>query len=473
MRWLTLALVSIFGMGLTLAGEAPDGRPNILFCLADDWGWPHAGAYGDPVVRTPAFDRIAAEGALFHQVFVSSPSCTPSRNAILTGQQFYRLGEGGNLWSTLDLRHPTFVRLLAESGYETGHWRKSWGPGDYTTGGYLEHPCGPESTFEAFMENRDPARPFCFWLGTLDPHRGYETGSGAASGMDLDAVPVPPFFPDTPAVRGDLADYYFEVQRWDSDVGQALRILEETGQLDNTVIIMTGDNGIPFPRCKGNLYDRGVRAPFAMRWGDRISPGTVVRDLASFTDIAPTFLEAAGLPVPESMTGQSLLPLVLNEAPAAALGARDFVVYGRERHVPAQGAPSMDGYPSRAIRTDEWLLILNLEPDRWPAGVPAGATYSMDRFADCDEGPTKAEITALGDQNLLYQLSFGKRPAVELYLPAEDPFQTSNLAGKAEYAHVEEDLRRQLEAYLESTADPRFTGAPVRFDDYPYVGKIR
>ena len=153
-------------------------RPNILFALADDWGWPHAGAYGDKVVKTPAFDRIAREGVLLRHAFVSSPSCTPCRNSIITGQQFYRLGQGANLWSTLDVEHPNFLFLLRDAGYEIGHWRKAWGPGDYTVGGYREHPCGPEGQFDDFLANRDESKPFCFWFGTSDPHRPYQEGSG-------------------------------------------------------------------------------------------------------------------------------------------------------------------------------------------------------------------------------------------------------------------------------------------------------
>ena len=126
--WL-IAYVVLAVFGGPLTADAADtesaGRPNILFCFADDWGWPHAGAYGDPVVKTPAFNRLAQEGVLFEHAFISSPSCTPSRNAILTGQQFFRLETGANLYGALDARHPTFVRLLQQAGYETGHWRKA------------------------------------------------------------------------------------------------------------------------------------------------------------------------------------------------------------------------------------------------------------------------------------------------------------------------------------------------------------
>jgi arylsulfatase A-like enzyme len=444
-------------------------RPNILFCLADDWGWPHAGAYGDPVVATPAFDRLAKEGVLFEHAYISSPSCTPCRNATVTGQQFYRLDHGANLHSTLDPKHPNFMFLLRQAGYQIGHWRKAWGPGDYKALGYKESPCGPSISFDKFMNDRDRTKPFCFWFGTSDPHRSYKKGSGRASGVDIARVPVPDFYPDDPEIRSDIADYYFEVQRWDRDVAAAIKLLEDAGELDNTIIAMTGDHGMPFPRCKGNLYDWGARVPLAIRWGAKINRGRRVKDFASLTDLAPTFLEAAGVSIPDVMTGQSLVPLLTGEGRINA--QRDFVVFGRERHVPAQQIPSLVGYPARAIRTDRWLLILNLEPDRWPAGVPTGASHPMDVHADCDNGPTKSFIVDhQGDAEYAryFDLCFAKRPAVELYDCAADSDQISNLAADPKHADTVRQLRDRLVAYLKATADPRFTDAEVKFDEYPY-----
>jgi len=446
-------------------------RPNILFCLADDWGWPHAGAYGDPVVKTPAFDQLAKEGVLFEYAFISSPSCTPSRNAALTGQQFYRLDHGANLHSTLDPKHPNFMFLLRDAGYQIGHWRKAWGPGDYKALGYMESPCGASMSFDKFMQQRDKGKPFCFWFGTSDPHRGYKKGSGKASGMDLAKIPVPDFFPDVPEIRSDIADYYWEVQRWDGDVAAAMKLLDQAGELDNTIVVMSGDHGMPFPRCKGNLYDWGARVPLAIRWGAKVKPGRRVKDFASLTDLAPTFLDAAGVAIPDAMTGRSLLPVLTAEGDGRSDPQRDFIVFGRERHVPAQQIPSLVGYPARAVRTDRYLLILNLEPDRWPAGVPKDASHPMDVHADCDNGPTKSFIVdRKGDAKYAkyFELCFAKRPAVELYDCVADPNQLNNLAADPKHADTVKQLRRQLIEYLTNTADPRFTDAPVKFDDYPY-----
>ena len=137
----------------------------------------------------------------------------------------------------------------------------------HAEGGYKSHPCGKQQNFAQFMKGRDSSKPFCFWFGTSDPHRGYKKGTGRQSGMNIDQVPVPDFYPDVEEVRSDIADYYFEVERWDSDVMAALKLLQKAGELENTIIAMSGDHGMPFPRCKGNLYDWGSRVPLAMRWG--------------------------------------------------------------------------------------------------------------------------------------------------------------------------------------------------------------
>ncbi len=474
LRFCVFTLLCVAPTCFTYAVE----RPNILFCLADDWGWPHAGAYGDRVVATPAFDRLAREGVLFDHAYVSSPSCTPCRSSILTGQQFYRLGEGANLWSTLDIKHPNFMFLLRDAGYEIGHWRKAWGPGTWTASGYKEHPAGKEygqkkgatlSGFEVFMKERNKSKPFCFWFGTSDPHRGYKKGTGQQSGIPVDQVRPPSFYPNSPEIKNDIADYYYEVQRWDSDVSKAIALLEQKGLLDNTIVVMTGDHGMPFPRCKGNLYDWGTRVPLAIRWGRNVKVGRTVNSFTSLTDLAPTFLEVVGLNIPEQMTGRSLVSLMQNPNSENVDPKRSFIVTGRERHTPAQAFPSMSGYPSRGIRTDKWLLILNHEPQLWPAGVPQGSTHKADQFSDCDGGPTRTFLLKNKDSRF-YDLCFGKRPAVELYDNRADPDQINNLAENPEYSKTVNVLRDKLIAYLKETNDPRQSGEPITFYNFPYRG---
>ena len=464
---------------LSACQKEPPGPPNILFAIADDWGWPHAGIYGDPVVRTPAFDRVAREGILFNQAYVSSPSCTPSRNAILTGQYHWRLGPGADLWSTLDPSVPVYPLLLEDAGYRTGHAGKSWGPGDISN--WKRHPAGPDYTqggFASFMAERTDDRPFCFFLGSSDPHRPYNPGSGARSGMALDQIRLYDCFPDNEIIRSDVADYYYEVERFDTLVANAIRILEEYSELENTIIVVTGDNGMPFPRCKANNYDSGVRAPFAVRWGTGIRKrDRVLDDFISFTDLAPTFLELAGVEIPEVMTGRSFVNLLESKREGIVDGAnRDFVLHGKERHVPGQ-EENMGGYPVRAIRTHDYLYIRNFKPDRWPAGTPnyleAAIPYCW--LADCDNSPTKTYMVENRKKDAhhqyLYRLAFGKRPAEELYDCRKDPAQLNNLAGDPDYDQVCQELSELLMEQLRITEDPRATGGGDEFDQVPYLGQ--
>jgi N-sulfoglucosamine sulfohydrolase len=434
MRFLLLLLT-------ILGGAAAGERPNLLFCIADDWGWPHAGPYGERICATPTFDRIAREGVLFETAFVSSPSCTPSRNAILTGQHFFRLGAGANLWSTLAPEHLTFMEVLNGAGYHVGHWRKAWGPGNWKASGRT-------------------GAPFCFWLGAHDPHRGYVEGSGLASGMELVAIQLPPPYPESEVIRGDIADYYVEVQRFDRDVGAALALLEARGELEDTLVVMTGDHGFPFPRGKTNLYDLGSRVPLALRWGARVEAGQRVDELVSLVDVAPTLLEAAGLEAPGEMTGLSWLPLVTGR-PAP----RGPVVLGRERHTVAQRDHG-GGYPMRGLRTQDFLYIRNLRPNDWPMGWEAPNARP---YRDIDNGPTKSWMMEHREEHPeVFALCFGKRPAEELYDLATDPWQLVNLAADPAHAEIRAEQARLLEAELHRLADPRVTGAGEVFDISPY-----
>ena len=453
-------------------------RPNVLFCIADDWGWPHAGAYGDPVVQTPTFDRLAREGVLFENAFVTAPSCTPCRNSILTGQWHWRLGQGGNLWSTLDPKFPVYPLMLEEAGYVIGHWRKAWGPGDWRAMGRKRDPAGPTyKSFAAFLAARTEGKPFCFWLGTSDPHRPYTWQSGAKSGIDIERIRLPADLPDHETVRHDVADYYYEVQRFDRDVGAALRLLEQSGELDNTIVVMTGDHGMPFPRHKCQLYDSGTHVPLAVRWGEKVKGGRRVTDFVSLADLAPTLLEAAGVAADEQMTGRSLLDVLRSDRAGRVDSSRDHVLTGRERHGQAQEKPNPGGYPMRAIRTDDFLYIRNFAPDRWPGGCPdSEKAYGGRAYGDCDGSPTKDFVVEHRDDptyRVFYQLAFARRPAEELYELHKDPHQLTNVADEPELADVKEELAQRLITALKASDDPRALGEGAEFDNYPYRRRVR
>ncbi len=457
------------------APAADANRPNILFCIADDWGWPHAGIAGDKVVKTPTFDRVAREGVLFRHAFVTAPSCTPSRGSIVTGQWHWRLEEGGNLWSTLPARFDVYPDLLEKAGYHVGCTRKGWGPGQPRPGGRTRNPAGPQfKDFQAFLKARPQGAPFCFWFGSHDPHRAYEWESGVKSGLRPEDVEVPPCLPDSETIRKDLCDYYFEVQRFDREVGELLSLLQESGELDRTLVVVTGDNGLPFPRCKSNLYDGGTNVPLAVRWPARVKAGRTVEDFVSLQDLAPTFLAAAGLTPPAAMTGRSLLSILASDKSGRIDPARDHVLTGKERHawVRKDGL----GYPCRAIRTREFLYIRNFQPDRWPAGDPSagGEPFYPNRgYGDIDDGPTKAYMMEHRNEprmQPLFELAFEMRPAEELYDLGKDPHQLHNVAADPAYAEAEKRLESALMAELKATGDPRALGGGDVFDGYPYYG---
>lgn len=365
----------------------------------------------------------------------------------------------------------TYPLVLEKAGYTTGLTGKGWGPGRTQTKG--RHVAGrPGPKFPEFLKRAPKDKPWVFWLGTSDPHRPFAKGSGAKSGMDLAKIKLFGHFPDTPEVRGDVADYYFEVQRFDRLVGQAIAALEAAGQLDNTIIVMSGDHGMPFPRCKSNNYDCGARVPLAIRWPKGIKAGTVVKDFVSMVDLAPTYYEAAGIPIPKDVTGRSLLPLLAGKGG----GDRSFVLHGKERHCPGQEAPDMGGYPTRAIRTRDFLYLHNFRPDRWPAGTPnyAKAAIANAWLADCDNGPTKTYMVDNRDKDAhhrkLYDLSFGKRPADELYDLEKDPEQLVNVAADPAYAKAVKEMKDRLFAELKRTGDPRVIGEGPDFDSFKYLG---
>jgi arylsulfatase A-like enzyme len=474
-------LLTVFLALLALPAPAAETRrPNILFIIFDDWnGSTHAGAYGCTWVKTPNFDRVAREGVLFKNAFTSNPKCSPCRASILTGRNTWQLKEAVSHGGYFPPGFVVYPDLLEQAGYVIGLTGKGWGPGDFKTlAGFTRNPAGPSfdarkhrpiasgisandypANFADFLQQRDKAKPFCFWMGFHEPHRAYEWNSGARLGKKLEDVKVPAFFPDTEIVRRDLLDYAVEVEWGDAQIGRTLKILEEAGELDDTLIVITSDHGMPFPYVKGQIHEDAFHLPLAMRWGKGIQPGRVVEDFINVRDLAPTYLELAGLKPHAQMTGKSLVN-ILRSAKSGWIENRDVMLAGKERH--DIGRPNDLGYPVRAIRTRDFLYVRNFHPERWPAGNPETD------FGNCDPGPTKEVIKLLGGH--FYELCFGKRPADELYDLRRDPECVNNLASDLAYQEQLENLRYRMMSLLKDEEDPRALGKGDDFEALKYVG---
>lgn len=477
----SLLAVAAFFAGCTFQRPAqePAPRPNILVIISDDQSWSPTGATYDPVARTPAMDRLAREGVVFSHAFVAAPSCSPSRAALLTGQAVWRLGAAADQGGALDAEFPVYPDLLQLEGYHVGYAGKGWSPGNLAATGRSRNPAGEDfnrfgpvnlvANFEAFMDSVPAGTPFCFWWGSSHPHRPFAPGGGAG---ELPGVVVPPIWPDVVPVRQDIARYLGAVRLFDDEIALLMEILAARGHLENTLVVVTSDNGMPFPCAKATLYDRGTRVPLLVWWPGFVPGGRVVDDLVSLTDLAPTFLEAAGRKPPGEMTGRSLMGLLRSAATGRTRTARDFVVTARERH--ADSRTDGLGYPSRAMRTYDFLYIRNYAPERWPAGNPP-LYGDIDSWNQSYSAPTKdfiLERRNAPDVRPLFDRCFEKRPAEELYDLALDPHEMFNVLDSAfvaadsgkNYEKVRRDLARRLGEYLKQTEDPRATGDEIPWD---------
>ncbi len=513
---------------LASTAGAAERRPNIVFAFADDWGR-CASAYArltpggiNDLVSTPNFDRVARQGVLFRNAYVNAPSCTPCRSSLLSGQYFFRTGRGAILQGAVwDSAIPSYPLILAEAGYHIGHTSKVWSPGRPVNAPYgaskyaynkrggrfnrfsqaVEHSTNRKAArqalfnevrgnFNDFLAKRGKDQPFCYWFGPTNCHRTWVRGSGKSHwGINPDDLKgkVPPFLPDNGVIREDIADYLGEVQAFDAGLGVLLDELQRTGELDNTIVVVSGDHGAAgFSRGKCNLVDFGVAVPLAICWGHKIaSPGRVVDDFVNLPDLAPTFLEAGGAQIPKVMTGCSLWPILNSNKSGTVDPSRDYVVVGRERHVARARTDAMP-YPQRAIRTKEFLYIRNFKPQRWPMGTAPGyglppgpmpefaelERNTFAAFADMDASPTKAWIATHreGQDNQRYfDFAFGRRPAEELYDISNDPHQIHNVAEDAKYAQAKKELTQRLMTILKDNGDPRVQGDGSTYDRPPFA----
>lgn len=486
--WLMIGLLVCSSQ---LQAQSSPKRPNILFAIADDWGFGHASAYGATWVKTPAFDRVARSGILFRRAYTPNAKCAPSRAILLTGRNSWQLEEAANHIPYFPAKFKTWAEALRDNGYFTGLTAKGWAPGvsndangkprDMAGQPFNARKLKPAasgignndyaSNFADFLKAAPQDKPWSFWYGAVEPHREYEYGSGVAKGgKKLTDLPrVPAFWPDNEIVRNDMLDYAFEVEHFDHHLGRMIEMLEKNGALENTIIIVTSDHGMPFPRSKGQAYEYSNHVPLAVMWPRGIKvAGRTVNDYVSFADIAPTLLELAGLSWQkagmQAITGRSLTEIFQATKSGRVIAARDHVLVGKERT--DIGRPNDVGYPIRGIVKNDVLYLRNFEIDRWPTGNPETG------YLDCDAGATKTFVLQERrdkGQSKYWDLGFGKRVGEELYDLKRDPDCVNNLAASPAHATLKAKLRVQMERELKAQGDPRMFGKGDIFDKYEYA----
>ncbi len=525
---ITLVLYIAVFLCLRMNSSNAAERPNILFFFADDWGR-YASIYSNPetpslndVIKTPNIDRIANEGVLFRNAFVPVASCGPCRASLATGRYFWNCGSGAflngkasnwkgrkNPFTTL----PKFVDLLAEDGYYVRKSLKTFafnpsplgvqarklpkieyqryglyvGTASNSTETHqrreqvLAH---PRIEMQRVLAGQPKNQPFFFVYGSINAHRPYVADSGKDLwNIDPDKLKglIPKFLPDVDDIRRDFSDYLGEIQALDAMLGVMLTELESNGQLDNTIIVLSGDHGIPgVPRGKTNCYDLAIRAPLMIRYPKLIAQQRAVDDFVSVMDIGPTLLDLADIDVPKSMDGRSFKRQLTDHRSGWIDQHRDEVIVGRELHFHAAREGNLP-YPMRAIRTPDFLYIRNFKPERWPMGDPRGLDGKTPpsyealhqstsvTMSDLDASLTKAWlITHRNEPDIkpLFDLTLNLRPAEELYDLRVDPDQQNNLIDNDKYNAKRVELAERLMSVLEKSADPRLHDA---FDQPPYV----
>jgi N-sulfoglucosamine sulfohydrolase len=505
-KFVTVICFSMFWLPTAWGGESD--RPNILVAIADDQSYPHASVYGDKVIKTPALERLAKKGVVFNQAFTPAPGCSPMRAAFLTGRNIWQIEHAGTHASSFARKYPTYQQRLQQSGYEIGFTGKGWAPGKWDVSGRDFNPAGPEhakikspapkeirntdyaANFEEFLNNKPKGKPFSFWYGGHEPHRKFKKGIGIENGMDPNKVTVPAFLPDTAQIRSDILDYGFEIQWFDKHLGRMLDTLEKRGELDNTIIVVTSDNGMAFPRAKANVYEYGIHMPLVVAWPKQFPGGRTIDDLVNLIDVTATLYDATGVkpPAEQPLAGSSLLAMLKSNRQGLVDKKRDVIYCGRERH--SSSRYHSLGYPQRCIRTQDYLYIRNFKPERWPAGSPpdevlAGKKKNAKVLPDAANG--YFDIDSSPSLNYLYhhrndpkvkpffELAVAKRPAQELYDIRKDPGCLHNLANDPKFDRVEDQLNQQLVVYLAQTGDARVlaTDGGDIWEDYPRYSGLR
>lgn len=415
-------------------------QPNFIFIIADDVSYNDIGCYGNKVVKTPNIDQLADEGLRFTNVFLTASSCSPSRCSIISGKYPHCNG-AAELHTPLPPNEIPFPLLLKGQGYYTAHAGK-WHMGPsaqrafdlYTDGKKFNNGNGGEDNWVKFLRERPKEKPFFFWLASNDAHRPWGADTFKIT-HDPSKIIIPPYFADTPETRRDIASYYNEIGRLDYHIGKVREELEKQGVLDNTVIIVMGDNGRPFPRCKTRVYDSGMQTPFVVFWPKGIkNRGVHPEGLISSIDIAPTVLALAGIKAPKEYQGQSFVPVLKNykeRIRSCVFSEHNWHDY--EAH-------------ERMVRTDDYLYLVNARPNLTNCGP-----------ADSKTSPAQAALNHLRDLGKLTPAQADvfvvPRPAEELYDVKNDPEQLLNLASVPKYSKKLNEMRDLLLKWQADTKD--------------------
>ncbi len=417
--------------------QGSDGRPNIIFIIADDVSDDDFGCYGNKTVRTPNIDRIAGEGLRFTNVYLTSSSCSPSRTSIISGRYPHNTGSA-ELHTPLPAEQIPFPLLLKNAGYYTVQAGKSHfgSPAlrafDQAYEG-KEGGTGAEERWVKCLQERPKDKPVFAWFAAIDAHRVWQADKFGTP-HDSKNIHLPPYLADTDSTRQDIASYYNEISRFDYYIGEVEKELKKQGVLDNTIIMIMADNGRPFPRCKTRLYDSGIRTPFIMKWKKEITAGGVCNSLLSTVDIAPTLTELAGIKPLKEFQGKSFAALLKN--PGTEF--REYVFAEHNWH-------DYEAH-ERMIRSKNFLYILNSRPNL-PNQGPADAVNSPS-FRDLKNLRDSGKLTAA--QQDIFMLP---RPYEELYDCNTDPMQLVNIASVPSQGETLKILRIALQNWRTQTKD--------------------
>ncbi len=452
MRSLLLLLAALACWILPARLEAQTAPRNVIVLVADDLGL-DLGCYGNTAIRTPNLDGLAKRGVRFAKAYATVSSCSPSRSTIYTGLFTHQSGQYGLQHAPHSQQAHAWVqglpRLLRMAGYYTGIIGKvhvgptsvySWDA--EITKGTGRYVVGIAQRAKEFISDADK-KPFFLVVGYIDPHRanvGFDNDKFAKDPAEVRYDPakviVPPHLPDNAEVRKDLAEYYQSATRLDRGVGLMLKMLEETGQLENTLIIFISDNGIPFPGAKTNLYEAGVHLPLIVA-GPGLPQGRTNQAMISFVDIAPTVLDwcKAQGPASYKLPGKSFLPILNEDQPKGW----DAVFGSHQMHEITMM------YPMRSITTRTRKYIVNLDHAKefpLPSDLWASPSWQSVR---------QSGAKMLGQRRVA---DFLHRPKEELFELAKDPHEMKNVASAPANAAALTELRQRLRDWQQATNDP-------------------